>query len=845
MRRAAGWVLGLPTTLGLLALMVILAIITGPITGPVEPLRSWLGTGLVAFDASRNPLSTLTSALVSDGLGELLAALLATLAVIGASERLMGWWRTALAWGVTAMVGGAAGMTLQSLGVFSTEMWAHDPNAMIVLDPFTPIAGAALAASAFANRLWRRRMRVVGFAGLLALLLYSGTSADLYRLFAGIAGLLLGLLLAPRERVALRWERSSHHEARTLLAALLLLGALAPFITLFSHVTFGPVHSLWMLTSPTSDSPGEVCGTFATPECLNALAQLRTVGPGPIITAIAPSLFLALAAFGLLRGRRIAAWLAIAVNLLLAYLSAFYDGVLPWAPDNSQLLRADGVGTEILPLGLSVLLPLTLALLIGLNLTHFPVQPARVILRRYVITLIAAFGLTSMAYVVAGTALRDEFEPPATLINLILDLPERFFPVGFLDDRLIEFIPTGALGGLVYYGIGAVFWLAALAASAAVIHSAAGRHFADDLSRVRSMLRQGGQGTLSHMATWQGNTYWFSPDEAVAVAYRVVSGVALTMNGPIGPVRLHDQAIRGFARFCDDNGWTPVFYGVGAESTAAFERAGWHVTVVGDDTVLDPAAFTMSGKKWQDVRSSINRASKLGIVSSWTSWEQLSLPARTQIEVISEEWVAGRNLPEMGFTLGGVDELLDPDVRLMLAVDATGRIEAVTSWLPTYREGAVIGWTLDLMRRRPDSMNGVVEFLIAETVCQAKERELQFVSLSTAPLARAGSADGDADRTAQILGYVGRRLESLYGFQSLMAFKVKFQPELRPILLAYQDVSVLPAVGLALVRAYLPSMTMAQVVSLMRSLIRPAVEPKRADVDAPPIVLPEPAAQDV
>jgi lysylphosphatidylglycerol synthetase-like protein (DUF2156 family) len=171
----------------------------------------------------------------------------------------------------------------------------------------------------------------------------------------------------------------------------------------------------------------------------------------------------------------------------------------------------------------------------------------------------------------------------------------------------------------------------------------------------------------------------------------------------------------------------------------------------------------------------------------------------------------------MGFTLGGIDELRDPEVRLLLAVGPQGRIEAVTSWLPTYREGEVVGWTLDVMRRRAGSMNGVVEFLIARMLQRAGDRGLAFVSLSAAPLSRVGESAGDLAGT--VLGFLGRRLEALYGFRSLLAFKLKFQPEFRPLHLAFPEAVMLPPVAMAIARAYLPGLTVPQAVTLTRSLV--------------------------
>ena len=77
------------------------------------------------------------------------------------------------------------------------------------------------------------------------------------------------------------------------------------------------------------------------------------------------------------------------------------------------------------------------------------------------------------------------------------------------------------------------------------------------------------------------------------------------------------------------------------------------------------------------------------------------------MRAISEEWVADKGLPEMGFTLGGLDELADDEVRCLIAVDADRTVHGVTSWLPVHRDGEVVGWTLDFMRRRDDGFRGV------------------------------------------------------------------------------------------------------------------------------------------
>ena len=182
-----------------------------------------------------------------------------------------------------------------------------------------------------------------------------------------------------------------------------------------------------------------------------------------------------------------------------------------------------------------------------------------------------------------------------------------------------------------------------------------------------------------------------------------------------------------------------------------------------------------------------------------------------QVRSISELWVSDKGLPEMGFTLGGVDEALDRDTMVGLAMDGAARVHGVTSWLAVYVPGgAVRGWTLDVMRRLPDGFRPVTEFLIASACLAFRDSGAQLVSLSGAPLAHTGNRD-DVDNLGRLLDALGESLEPLYGFRSLESFKAKFQPRDVPLYMVYRDEAALPRLGLALTDAYLPGVPLHDV----------------------------------
>jgi lysylphosphatidylglycerol synthetase-like protein (DUF2156 family) len=71
---------------------------------------------------------------------------------------------------------------------------------------------------------------------------------------------------------------------------------------------------------------------------------------------------------------------------------------------------------------------------------------------------------------------------------------------------------------------------------------------------------------------------------------------------------------------------------------------------VAAETWLPLGELAFTGRRWQDVRTAVNRAGREGVVAHWTTWSQAPRALREQIELLSEEWLAAEGLPEMGFT---------------------------------------------------------------------------------------------------------------------------------------------------------------------------------------------------
>lgn len=808
-----------PVAFAVTALILAIALASAAMPARPRAVREAFATGFGPVALAGHWWSPLTAIFFTDGIAELIVVVMLSLTLLRWAERLLGPARTAIAFVVTPVVGTVLGVLVQALMRSGGAWWSHDVRTALTFDPVSAIAGTLMAASAFGGLLVRRRIRVFTLLAVLILLLYSGQPADLYRLMAVACGWALGLVFRPPARATV-WTRSSHHEIRVLMASVVAATAVGPAYALFSGSRFGPLAPVALLLNTGGSATGSVlddCRALSlSSNCINDITLERISGAGPIVLSVLPLATLLLVAYGLLRGRRFAVWLGVLMNAGFAILTAYYLGFLPRSgvPYVIQQQSVHYWGLSI-SMAAGAVLPAGIAVLLVVFRRHFVVLAPRSRITGYLVTVGgAALALTAL-YVVIGSTIRSEaFSRPVAVQDLLADALERFVPVSFLHRVIPNFVPTTPAGSLLYHGIGPAFWCVVFIAAIPALLGRQERARGTDAVRARAMLEAGTGDGLAFMTTWPGNSYWFGAK--TAIAYRVIGAIALTTGGPFGSWPRRAEAVHGFARFCDDNGWMPVFYSTDSSMRPIFDEMAWGTMVVAEETVVELASWNTAGKKWQDVRSSINRAERAGIRTEWTTYSALPLGMTTQLAELSEQWVADKQLPEMGFTLGGLDELQDQSVALMLAIDADGNLQGVTSWLPAYRDGAVVGWTLDFMRRRVGSINGIMEFVIARAAERMREDGIEFMSLSAAPLAHTQSAGKASGPTERFLASLSGSLEPIYGFRSLLKFKLKFQPDRRRLLMAYPDPVALPRIGFALVRAYLPGLSVRQVARIVR-----------------------------
>ena len=653
---------------------------------------------------------------------------------------------------------------------------------------------------------WRARFLLIGMLVLSAAILGSALS------YARVWALLAGILAA--RAAGVRGPRSDSIDditiGRQLASISALCWACAAALTVVSSSPEGPLAQMRWSLGPAWWLEGRT-GVFTTLLCL------------------APITLQLLFAYGLRKGRRIAYFGTLTLQSVLGLSTIVSTGIaLTDGVDSDGIARPEFVTTASLLL-VPVLLNMTLCAITWWMRRSFTIheEPSTTatLARRWV-SLMIGCALATLALALLTV---DSFVPLDVLsAGDELTVTDNATALQIFHDYLLALLPTATasifeptLVPMTLFAEAPVLWvpLVAWAGTLAVIFSALLSRpripMSAPLADLTALVRTHGAGTLGWMSNWEGNLVWVSPHGNAGAAYRGGGGVALTVSDLAYEPGHASRAITQFSDFATASGLTPALYSIHEELAQAARDEGWTIMQVAEESLLDLPDLAFTGKAYQDVRTAMNHATREGVEAVWTTWEACPAGWRDQISAISATWIADKSLPEMGFTLGGVRELSVPETRILVAIDSESTIHAVTSWLPIYRDGQVVGLTLDVMRRRAHGWRPAIEFLIGKAALSAQEEGLDVLSLSGAPLSR--SAD-DTSAFGPLTDALAAIMEPLYGFASLHAFKRKFKPRTQALYLAVPDPAALATVGMAVAHAYVPSVRPAQTLTLIASV---------------------------
>jgi lysyl-tRNA synthetase, class II len=352
---------------------------------------------------------------------------------------------------------------------------------------------------------------------------------------------------------------------------------------------------------------------------------------------------------------------------------------------------------------------------------------------------------------------------------------------GEIPDRVGDVL--AAIGILAAFQL-LYLWLRPL--SEAVVQTVGERRLA------RELVEAYGRDSLSFFSLRRDKSFFFSPTRQAFLAYRVVSGAALVSGDPVGDESEFDALLAEFRRVAHARGWRLAILGASSQNLPRYSKLGMWAFPLGDEAVLRPTTFSLEGRAIRKVRQSVSRLTKSGYTFRIVAADEAERELRAQLDRVSSAWRGGH--VERGFSMA-MDDLYAPGT--MFAV-ATGPDGVVGGFLHLAPAGE--GWSLSTMRRRPDTPNGLTEFLVVQTLAWARECEATELSLNFCALAdfvspeRAVTVPRRAVRRAILVA------DNVFQLERLHSFSRKFHPEWRPRYLCVERVTDLPLVGIAYLR---------------------------------------------
>ncbi len=332
-----------------------------------------------------------------------------------------------------------------------------------------------------------------------------------------------------------------------------------------------------------------------------------------------------------------------------------------------------------------------------------------------------------------------------------------------------------ALMGVALMGaIGAAWMLLRPARSA--VHPATTQELAQAADIIAAQDR-----TDAQLALMGDKSLMFSDDGRAFIMYGRQGRSWMALFDPVGPRDCWPGLIWRFVETARAQGGRAAFYQVGPEHLSLYADAGLGAFKLGEEARIDLATFDLKGSKRSNLRNTLNRGDRDGMIFSILSADQV--PAHLdQLRAVSDDWLAAHNVREKRFSLGAFlpDYLIRQPVAVLRLHDENGPVVAFASLLTTGQKAEA---SIDLMRFSGQAPAGCMEYLLLRLIQGFKDQGYSWFNLGMAPLS--GLSESEA---APVWHRVGRAVfdhgEHFYNFAGLRQFKAKFSPQWQPRYLA-------------------------------------------------------------
>ncbi len=314
-----------------------------------------------------------------------------------------------------------------------------------------------------------------------------------------------------------------------------------------------------------------------------------------------------------------------------------------------------------------------------------------------------------------------------------------------------------------------------------------------EVNQAKEIVETGGRSALDFFKYWPDKSFFFSPSNKSVIAYRVGNNFAVGLGDPSGPLEEVEEITRNFINFCDQNGWGFAFHQAMPDFLPVYGRLGLRKLKVGDDAIVDLVGFTLEGTSRKSLRQAVKRIEESGVRLEFHE-PPISDEIISQVEEISNKWLDIPGHRERQFTLGSFNREYLRSTALAIARGPDDKPLAFINLIPSYYPDEA---TIDLMRRLPDSPNGIMDFLFIKLFLRMQKQGFKRFNMGMAPMS--GFHQGEnATVEEKAIHFFFQHLNFLFRFRGLKSFKAKYASFWEPRYAVYKSPLDLPRMALAL-----------------------------------------------
>ncbi len=314
-------------------------------------------------------------------------------------------------------------------------------------------------------------------------------------------------------------------------------------------------------------------------------------------------------------------------------------------------------------------------------------------------------------------------------------------------------------------------------------------------SLAEGILDRHGRSSLDVFKIAPDKASFFSPSERGFLSYRMGGRYAVVLGDPVGPEEEIPVLVRDFRDLCDENDWRLVFHQTPPDFLDVYLRAGFKKLKIGDEAIVDLAAFNLEGKSKKHLRHYTNQLDAAGFKTAFLE-APLSDEALDRLKAVSDDWLKIGGRRERTFTLGAFSRSATRSTPVFVALSPEGRTEAFVNIIRDYAPGET---TVDLMRHRRDAPAGIMDYLLIKLFERQSAAGFRRFSLGLAPMAGFQEHE-EPSREERAVHLFLQRMNFLFSYSGLLQHKKKFATSWEPRYTTYRNVLDLPGMAIAIAR---------------------------------------------